>query len=87
MSCVPSVSGLSILDWPSVFSRVTRPLVLCVLFVYHCLSLIVLFVLAIMLSVLRFSDSNYTFGIFKSLLFSNVFSTKMGNTEPIKIQV
>jgi len=48
--------------------RVTRSLVLCVCFVDHCLSLC-LFVFAIVLSVLlRFTDSDYTFGIFKLYL-------------------
>ena len=47
--------------------RVTRSLVLCIMF---CLSLFVLFVFAIVWSVLlRFTDSDYLFGIFK--LFIN----------------
>ena len=41
--------------------RVTRFLVLCVML---CRSLFVLFLLAIVLSVLRFTDSDYPFGIF-----------------------
>ena len=52
------------LSSPRVFSgiRVTRSLVLCVCFVYCCLS----FFLAIVLYVLlRFTDSDYPFGIFK----------------------
>ena len=54
------------LSSPSVFSRVrvTRSLVLCVCFV-HCNLLFVLFLLVIVLSVLRFTDSDYPFGIFK----------------------
>jgi hypothetical protein len=48
--------------------RVTPSLVLCVCFVVRCFPF-VLFLLAIMLSVrLRFTDSNYSFGICK--LFS-----------------
>jgi hypothetical protein len=54
-------------EFTQVFSevRVTRSLVLCVLF---CRSLFVLFLLVIVSSVLRFTDSDYPFGIFK--LFS-----------------
>jgi len=51
---------------PPIFSgvRVTRSLVLCVCSVDHCP--FVLFLLAIVLSVLlRFTDSDYPFGIFK----------------------
>ena len=52
-----------------VFSevRVTRSLVLCVCFVDRCLSSCP-FLLAIVLSVLRITDSDYRFGIFKLLL-------------------
>ena len=56
------------LSLPSVFSgvRVTRSLVLCVCFVDRCLSF---FLLAIMLSVLlRYTDSDYHFGIYKLFL-------------------
>jgi hypothetical protein len=55
---------------PPVFSgvRVTRSLVLYVCFVDRCLSF-VLFLLAIVLSVLlRYTDSDYPFGIFKLFL-------------------
>ena len=55
---------------PPVFSRVraTRYLVLCVMF---CGSLFVLFLLAILLSILlRFTDFYYPFGIFKLFLSS-----------------
>ena len=45
---------------------VTRSLVLCVMF---CRYLFVLFLLAIVLSVLRFMDSNYPFGSFKLFLY------------------
>jgi hypothetical protein len=45
--------------------RVTRSLVFCVMF---CRSLFVLFLLAIVLSVLRFTDSDYPFGVFKLFL-------------------
>ena len=48
--------------------RVTRSLVLCVCFVNRCLSF-VLFILAIVLSVLlRYTDSDCPFGIFKLFL-------------------
>jgi hypothetical protein len=55
---------------PPVFSRVrvARSLVFCVVF---CRSLFVLFIFAIVLSVLRFTDSDYPFGIFK--LFKQLF--------------
>ena len=46
--------------------RVTRSLVLCVVF---CRSFFVLFRLAIVLSVLRFAISDYPFGIFKLFLY------------------
>jgi hypothetical protein len=54
---------------PPVFSgvRVARSLVLCVWFVDRCLSFCPFF-LAIVLSVLRFMDSDYPFGIFKLFL-------------------
>ena len=57
---------------PSVLSgvRVSRSLVLCVCFVDRCLSF-VLFLFAIVLSVLRYTDSDYPSGIFK--LFWNTF--------------
>ena len=57
-------------EFTSVFSGVcvTRSLVLCVIFVDRVCSL-VLFVLAIVLSVLlRFTDSDYPFGIIKLFL-------------------
>jgi hypothetical protein len=54
--------------------RVTRSLVLCVCFVDRCLS-IVLFLLAIVLSVFRFTDSNYPFGVFKLFLNINIVLT------------
>ena len=55
------------LSSPPVFIevRVTRSLVLCVML---CRSLVVLFLLAIVLSVLRLTDSDYSFGIFKLFL-------------------
>ena len=55
---------------PPIFSgvRVTRSLVLCVCFVDRCLSLFVLFLLAVVLSVLLFTDSAYQIGIFKFFL-------------------
>jgi hypothetical protein len=56
---------------PPVFNRVrvTRSLVLCVMF---CISLLVLlsyFHLAIALSVLLFTESDFFFGIFKLFLY------------------
>ena len=62
------------LSSPPVFSGVcfTRSLVLCVMF---CRSLFVLFLLAIMLSVhLRFTDSDYHFGIFITYELWNITS-------------
>jgi len=51
--------------------RVTQFLVLCVCFVDRCFSF-VLFLLTIVLSVLlRFTDSDYPFGIFKLLLWKS----------------
>ena len=52
---------------PPVFSgvRVTRSLVLCVCFVDRCLSFCTFSFLVIVLSVLRFTDSDCPFGIFK----------------------
>jgi hypothetical protein len=48
--------------------RVNRSVVVCVCFVDRCLSL-VLYLLVIVLSVvLRFTDSDYPFGIFKLFL-------------------
>jgi hypothetical protein len=50
------------------FTRcVTRSLVLCVCFVDRCLSY-VLFLLAIVLSVLQYTDSNYPFDYLQTLL-------------------
>ena len=54
LSSTPVFSGI----------RVTRSLVLWVCFVDRCLPF-----LATVLSVLRFTDSDYTFGIFKLLLY------------------
>ena len=74
-----------------VFSevRVTRSLVLCVWFVDRCLFFspfsfghcvvcpLVLFLLAIVLSVLlRFTDSNYPFGVFKHF-FQNIIHVNL----------
>ena len=56
------------LSSPPVFSgvRLTRSLVFCVCFVDRCLSFCTFPFLAIMLSVhLRYTDSDYPFGIFK----------------------
>jgi hypothetical protein len=55
---------------PPVFSgvRFTRSLVLCICFVNRCLSFCT-FSCGHCLSVLRFTDSDYSFGIFKLFLF------------------
>ena len=66
------------LSSPPVFSgvRVTRSLLLCVLF---SRSLFVLFLLTIMLCVLlRFTDSAYPFGIFKLFLEPNLAAMFIG---------
>ena len=56
---------------PPVFNgiRVHRPLVFCVML---CRSLFVLFHFAIVMSFLRFTDSDYSFGIFKLFLRATV---------------
>ena len=58
---------LEYLNLPPVFSgiRVTRPLVLCVMF---CRSLFVLLCFTIVVSGLLISDSDYPIGIFKLFL-------------------
>ena len=76
---------LTLPEFTPVFSgaRVTRTLVLCVYFVDRCLSF-VLFLLAIVLSVLlRHTDSDYPFGIFK--LFLLTFSAAFNNIEIINM--
>ena len=63
-------------EFTPVFSGVcvTRSLVLCVIFV-DCVCSLVLFVLVIVLSVLlRYTDSDYLFGIFKLFLSFCTFS-------------
>ena len=59
------------LSSPLVFNgiRVTRSLVLYVCFVDRCLSSCTFFLLTIVLSVLRYTDSDYSFGIFKLFLY------------------
>ena len=59
----------SVCEFTLVFSEVlvTPTLVLCVCFVDRCLSF-ARFLLAIVLSVLQFTDCDYTFGIFKLYL-------------------
>ena len=52
---------------PSV--HVTRSLVLCVCFVDRCLSLCPFFSAIVLSVLLRFTDSNYPFGIFKLFLY------------------
>ena len=62
---------------PPVFSRVRviQSLVVCVML---CRSLFVLFLLAIVLSVLlRFTDSDYSFGIFKPFLSSDLWQKQI----------
>jgi hypothetical protein len=52
--------------------RVSRSLVLCACFVERCLSFCIFFFLVIVLSVLlRYTDSDYLFGIFKLFLINN----------------
>jgi hypothetical protein len=67
-------------EFTPVFSgvRVTRSLVLYVCFVDRCLSFkFLLFLLAIVLSVLlRYTDSDYPFGIFKLYLISHFIDPK-----------
>ena len=48
--------------------RVTRTLVLYVYFVDRCLSFCIFFLLAIVFSILRYTDSDYPFGIFNLFL-------------------
>jgi hypothetical protein len=50
-----------------VVVRITRSLIVCVCFVDRCLSFCPFF-LAIVLSVLRFTDSDYVFAILKLVL-------------------
>ena len=59
--------------------RVARSLVFCVVF---CRSLLVLFLLAIVLSVRRFTDSDYPFGIFKLLIVKYKGDLSMATAEP-----
>jgi uncharacterized membrane protein len=59
------------LSSPSIFSgvRITRSLVLCVMFCRLLFVLLSFFLLAIVLSVLfRFTDSDYPFSVFKLIL-------------------
>ena len=57
---------LYIFDNKNMFKS-TRSLVVCVMFVDHCLTFCP-FSFVIVWSVLRFSDSNYSFGIFELFL-------------------
>ena len=52
--------------------RVTRSLVLCVCFVDRCLSLCSIFFWPVLSVLLRYTDSDYPFGIFKLFLNSDV---------------
>jgi hypothetical protein len=68
-------------EFTLIFSgvRVTRSLVLYVCFVGHCLSFCT-FLLAIALSVLlRYTDSDYPFGIFKLLLHMKIHRNQIIN--------
>jgi hypothetical protein len=47
-----------------------------------CRSLLVLFLLAIVLSVRRFTDSDYPFGIFKLLIIKYKSELSMATAEP-----
>jgi hypothetical protein len=72
------VFKIHILSSPPVFSgvRVTRSLVLYVCFVDRGLSFCPFFLLATVLSVLlRYTDSDYLFGIFKLFLLILYYST------------
>ena len=62
--CKYSSKSIFIILTASYFSgvRITRYLVFSVMF---CISLFILFLFTIVLSVLRFTDSDYPFGIFK----------------------
>ena len=67
------------LSSPPVFSgvRVTRSLVLYVCFVDLCLSFCTIFLLSIVLSVrLRYTDSDYPYGIFKLFFWHNQTITR-----------
>jgi len=74
---------------PPVFSevRVTRSLVLYVCFVDRCLSFCTFFLLTIVLSVLlRYTDSDYPFGIFKLFFQIGIFGVYVCfNTLLVKI--
>ena len=67
-------------EFTPIFSgvRVTRSLVLYVCFVGHCLSFCT-FLLAIVLSVLRYTDFDYPFGIFKLLLHMKIHRNQIIN--------
>jgi hypothetical protein len=62
--------------------HITRYLVLCVCFADHCLARF-LFLFAIVLSVLRFTASDYPFGIFKLffVLVVNIAGMKCSSLE------
>jgi hypothetical protein len=56
--------------------RATRSLVLCVCFIYRCLS-VCIFLLAIVLSApLRYTDSDYTYGILLVKIVSGLLCQK-----------
>jgi hypothetical protein len=86
-SDVASVAGsatlLEHLSSSPVFSgdRLTRSLVFYAVFCRSFFCPFVLFVLAIALSVLRFADFDYSFGIFK--LFILIFELQIAENNPI----
>jgi hypothetical protein len=86
-SDVASVAGsatlLEHLSSSPVFSgdRLTRSLVFYAVFCRLLFCPFVLFVLAIALSVLRFADFDYSFGIFK--LFILIFELQIAENNPI----
>ena len=73
---------------PLVFSgaRATRSLVLYVCFVDRCLSF-VLFLLAIVLSVLQLTDSDYPYGIFKLFLLVYFISDYIYNNHSLSCDI
>jgi hypothetical protein len=81
---------------PPVFSgvRVTRSLVLCVCFVDRCLSFCTFFLAIVSSVLLRLTDSDYHFGIFKlfcfemvTLLYRISFLTKVLIKEIYRVRV
>jgi hypothetical protein len=69
---------------PPVFSvvRVTRSLVLCVHFVDRCFFLLSFLLAIVLFALLRFTDSDYPFGIFKLFLDHQVICMTSGAGTP-----